>query len=228
MAPTAHLPLFGGVRAWSADDWTSSDDRVRGGSSHSELTCSSSSLIAKFHGNLDITALGGAGFASQRTTREDRCWDLSGYDGIELVIDRADNKVYTLTLKDEILPKRPDGRERSSLSWEYDFRAEGHGSIFVKWSDFRPTYRGKDRSDVEPLKLEHIRRFGIMVRSFFGDQEGAFSLSILSIAAVRTERYLDDPVEENPAYVNDKMDASKAKRRGWFRWLTSCLGFRRH
>ncbi|KAJ5198095.1 uncharacterized protein N7498_007212 [Penicillium cinerascens] len=226
MAPTSHLPLFGGVRAWNPKDWTSSDDRVRGGASHSTLTCSPSSLIAKFHGNLDITALGGAGFASQRTTGEHRTWDLSGYDGLELVIDHADNKLYTLTLKDEILPKRPDGREQSTLSWEYDFRSEGQKTIFVKWSDFRPTYRGKEKKGVEPLDLKNVKRFGIMIRSFFGEQEGDFELGVLSIAALRTKRYSDNPDEENE---NDEFDEKtgvhgQRRRQGLFGWLTGCLG----
>ncbi|KAJ5692373.1 hypothetical protein N7462_001796 [Penicillium macrosclerotiorum] len=228
MAPTSHLPLFGGVRAWTPSDWTSSDDRVRGGASQSELTCSPSSLIAKFHGNLDINALGGAGFASQRTTGEDRTWDLSAYDGIELVIDRADDKLYTFTIKDEILPKRPDGRERSSVSWEFDFRASGRKTIIIKWNDFRPTYRGKDEKGVEPLDLKNIKRFGIMVRSFFGEQQGSFFLNVVSIAALRTDRYMDEPAEDGDGLINEKqiheVFSWPARRRGWFAWLTSCLG----
>lgn len=154
------------LRAWNSDDWTSSDDRVRGGSSHSTLTCSPSSLVAHFHGDLDITTLGGAGFASQRTRGEDRTWDLSHHDGLEIIVDRADDKLYTLTLKDEILPKRSDGREQSSVSWEFDFRVERQKTIFVKWEDFRPTYRGKDKVDAEPLNLKNVKRFGIMVRRY--------------------------------------------------------------
>lgn len=153
-------------RAWSPNDWTASDDRVRGGSSQSELTCSASSLIAKFHGTLDIKTLGGTGFASQRTRGEDRTWNLSAYDGIELVIDSADGKLYTLNLKDEIPPNRPDGREESTISWEFDFRAEGRRTIFVKWSDFRPTYRGRNLDDAEPLDLKRVKRFGIMIRRY--------------------------------------------------------------
>ncbi|KAJ5111126.1 hypothetical protein N7532_001661 [Penicillium argentinense] len=227
MAPTSHLPLFGGVRAWTSADWTSSDDRVRGGSSHSTLTCSSASLVARFHGYLDIKTLGGAGFASQRTTGEDRTWNLSRYDGLELVIDRADGKLYTLNLKDEILPKRPDGREQSSISWEFNFRAEGQKNIFVKWGDFKPTCRGKEKNDAEPLDLKNIKRFGIMVRSFFGEQEGSFELDIVSIAALRTERYMDFPEEED---FHDDMDEKSGAaqpsraRGGWFGWLFSCLG----
>lgn len=85
------------------------------------------------------------------------------------MFDRADGKVYTFTLKDEILPRRPDGRERSSVSWEFDLRLEpvagGRRTVFVKWSDFRATYRGKE-VDAEPLDLKRIRRFGIMVRRY--------------------------------------------------------------
>jgi hypothetical protein len=123
-------------------------------------------LIAKFHGTLDINTLGGAGFASQRTRGGDRTWNLSAYDGIELVIDSADDKLYTLTLKDEILPKRSDDREQSTVSWEFDFRAEGRRTIFVKWSHFRATYRGKNKDDAEPLDLKNIKRFGIMIRRY--------------------------------------------------------------
>lgn len=84
------------------------------------------------------------------------------------MIDRADGKVYTLTVKDELLPRRPDGRERSSVSWEVDFRAEagkGRRTVFVKWSDFRATYRGRE-VEAEPLDLKGVRRFGIMVRRY--------------------------------------------------------------
>ena len=56
----------------------------------------------KFYGNLDIDTLGGAGFASQRTTGEDRQWDLSAYNAIELCIGSADDKQYTFILKDEL------------------------------------------------------------------------------------------------------------------------------
>lgn len=80
------------------------------------------------------------------------------------MVDRADGKKYTLTVKDEILPRRPDGRERSSLSWEFDFRTEGRRTFFVKWGDLRPTYRGKEKEGAEPLDLKNVKRFSIMVR----------------------------------------------------------------
>jgi len=43
---------------------------------------------------LDTKTLGGAGFASQRTTGDGngQTWDLEGYDGIQLTITDADSK----------------------------------------------------------------------------------------------------------------------------------------
>ncbi|KAJ5769135.1 hypothetical protein N7520_003694 [Penicillium odoratum] len=243
------LPLFGGPRAWDPTEWTSSDDRVRGGSSTSTLTCSASSLTALFHGNLDTKTLGGAGFASQRTTTESKIWDLSHYDGLQIVLDEKhmDGKMYTITLKEEILPKRPDGREQSTVSWENDFYAKDaeDGVLFLRFVDFRPTYRGKDKSpDEYVLDLTKIRRFGIMCRSFFDEQDGPFELGIISIAAKCNERTLAPP-DEMPVFNQDfdekwlptgegNWDATaekcprwkKQKSSGWFSWLISCLGCR--
>ncbi|KAL5338537.1 complex I intermediate-associated protein 30-domain-containing protein [Aspergillus crustosus] len=159
MAPYNKTYIFGGPHPWSSTEWTSSDDRVRSGSSISRLKPSADAYSALFKGNLNITTLGGAGFALQRTTAE--VWGLSSFDGIKvsLDVDRSDEKLYTLIPKDEVLEKRPDGRERSTLSWEVDFRArdgDGSGKVFVKWADLRPT--------------------------FFGIQEGGFALSVVSIA----------------------------------------------
>lgn len=155
------------LRQWSSSDWTSSDDRVRGGASQSYLTISSTSPTALFHGILDIKTLGGAGFASQRTTGEKQVWDLSSYTGILLDIVSADDKKYTLTLKDEILPQSPNGREQSTISWEYDFCAKQEGEeLFIRWDEFKPTFRGKEKKDAEPLDVGGIKRISIMMRRY--------------------------------------------------------------
>ncbi|KAK5132921.1 hypothetical protein LTR08_008367 [Meristemomyces frigidus] len=181
------LALFGGDDEWSPCDWTASDDRVRGGQSQSYLDCSDKKF-GRFHGNLDIKTLGGAGFASQRTTAEDQSWDLSEYVGIKLNIEKADKKRYTLILKDELLPANPEnGREQASISYEADFElslGKSHDRfVFVPWKSLNPTYRGKLKKDAKPLKTQNIKRISIMMRSFFGTQEGEFSLSIRSITA---------------------------------------------
>ncbi|KAH1782441.1 hypothetical protein KXX20_002123 [Aspergillus fumigatus] len=54
MAPSSHRFLFGGDQRWSLTYWTSSDDRVRGGSSYSTLTILPNNTV-QFHGHLDIT-----------------------------------------------------------------------------------------------------------------------------------------------------------------------------
>ncbi|KAJ4361614.1 hypothetical protein N0V95_001690 [Ascochyta clinopodiicola] len=192
------LTLFGGDKGWNAKDWTSSDDRVRGGKSQSYLDIKGST--ARFHGNLDIKTLGGAGFASQRTTGDDRSWDLSAYDGIHLVVGKDDGKRYTFILKDEILPPMDDGREQSTISYEYDFSAAGSYSVFVPWSEFKPTYRGKEKSDASPLNTKSIKRWSFMMRSFFGGQEGDFSVEIKSVKAVSQSEDLE------AGFTSDKSD----------------------
>ncbi len=162
-------PLILKPRPWSPTDWTDSDDRVRGGSSYSELICDPSSPTAVFHGNLDTKTLGGAGFASQRTTGEDRNWDLSSYDGITLDIEKSDDKKYTLILKDELLPKGSNGREQSTISWEYDFKGDGDGGsgkVFLYWNDLKPTYRGREKKDAQPLDLKNVKRISLMMRRY--------------------------------------------------------------
>lgn len=141
---------------------------------------SSSSSQAEFSGHLDITALGGAGFASQRTADGVPGWDVSGYDALVLDVARADNRKYTLTLKDEVLPRRPDGRDQSTVSWEYDFvvragegaaaggdtggSTAGSTRVVIPFGEFKPTYRGKAKPDAEPLDLKNVKRISFMMR----------------------------------------------------------------
>lgn len=188
MGKKHELTLFGGDAGWNASDWTSSDDRVRGGKSQSYLTTTNTKSTVHFHGTLDIKTLGGAGFASQRTTSEDTTWDLSAYSGIRLDLGKSDGKRYTFILKDELLPRNPgNGREQATTSWEYDFEVSTQREsefVFVAWDQFTPTYRGKEKEGAGKLDIKGVRRFSVMMRSFFGDQEGDFSLHIKSIKAI--------------------------------------------
>ncbi|OAL50698.1 CIA30-domain-containing protein [Pyrenochaeta sp. DS3sAY3a] len=194
MVKEKNLVLFGGERGWKAEDWTASDDRVRGGSSQSYLDISGAK--ARFYGTLDIKTLGGAGFASQRTTIDDQSWDLSTYDGIHLHLGKFDGKRYTLTLKDEILPPNPDnGREQSTISYEYDFNSAPESGLFVPWHILKATYRGKQKEDAAPLNLKSVKRFSIMMRSFFGEQQGDFSVEIKTIEAISLGNDLESGIE---------------------------------
>lgn len=140
---------------------------MRGGKSQSHLDYKPGSKdIVSFHGELDITALGGAGFASQRSP-DLQCWDLTGYEGLRLAIEHGDGKKYTLIVKDEILPTRPDGREQSTVSWEYNFPGTG-AELDIRWLDLKPTYRGRPKPDAKPLDLGNIKRISIMMRRSVG------------------------------------------------------------
>lgn len=88
---------------------------------------------------------------------------MSNYDGLELMLDQAvDEKVYTIILKDTIHTNRPGEQERG-INWEYDFRARS-GKVFIKWDEFKPTFRGRPVEDTRPLDLKAIKRFSIMAR----------------------------------------------------------------
>ncbi|KAF2869850.1 complex I intermediate-associated protein 30-domain-containing protein [Massariosphaeria phaeospora] len=202
MGQKAELTLFGGDDGWKTSDWTASDDRVRGGKSQSYLEVPDSS--ARFHGTLDIKTLGGAGFASQRTVEEAKTWDLSDYDGLRLDLGKADSKRYTVILKDELLPKSPNGREQATTSYEFDFNVSEDAAlaeasfVFVAWKDFKPTYRGKEQKDASKLDKKNVKRFSLMMRSFFGDQEGDFSITVKSIKAVSV------PADVEKGFVSEK------------------------
>ncbi|KAK4694569.1 hypothetical protein P7C71_g3037, partial [Lecanoromycetidae sp. Uapishka_2] len=180
--------LFGASKPWVPPPWTTTDDRVRGGASQSYLSALPNNC-ARFYGHLDISTLGGAGFASQFSPLDDdgesdesASWDLSAYDGIEVVVGKADGKVYTFILKDEMPPeKREDGREKAAVNWEIEFRAsndkddeeaENKGSsnnssdttIWVPWDEFKPTFRGREKRDAGQLKTNRIKRVGLMMR----------------------------------------------------------------
>jgi len=141
--------------------------RFKNSDSRSQSYLDVSGSSARFHGTLDTKTLGGAGFASQRTTGDDRSWDLSDYDGIHLNLGKLDGKRYTLTLKDEILPRNPEnGREQSTISYEYDFSSAPEEGLFIPWHALKATYRGKDKDDAAPLKTKDVKRFSIMMRRY--------------------------------------------------------------
>lgn len=152
-------------RPWNSESWVTTDDRVRGGSSQSYLTVDRREK-ACFHGNLDTSTLGGAGFASQHTEGP-LDLDLSAYQGIVInVSGSTDGKRYALTLKDCIPGRRDDGRRKSGISWQADFIPQGSGDVVLNWKDFKATYRGKDKPDAEPLDLANIKRIGLMMRRY--------------------------------------------------------------
>lgn len=87
--------------------------------------------------------------------------------------DCHSEKRYTFILKDNLLERDPDtGREQATISWEVDFdlppqTVPGDAKdkvVFVPWSAFNPTYRGKPKKDAKSLDLKKIKRFSFMMR----------------------------------------------------------------
>lgn len=117
-------------------------------------------------------------------------------------VGKDDGKRYTFVLKDEILPLMDDGREQSTISYEYDFSAAGNYSVFVPWSELKPTYRGKEKDDAPPLNTKSVKRWSFMMRSFFGSQEGDFSVEIKSVKAVSR------PEDPEAGFTSEKSDYS--------------------
>ncbi|TKA65564.1 hypothetical protein B0A55_10434 [Friedmanniomyces simplex] len=145
---------------------------------------------ARFYGHLDIKTLGGAGFASQKTTGD---WDLSKYVGIRLDVEKGDKKRYTFILKDKLLPPNPEnGREQATISYEADFDLPAqtipggahNRTVTIPFASLNPTYRGKLQKDAPALDTKNIKQISLMMRSFFGTQEGDFSLTLDSITAI--------------------------------------------
>jgi hypothetical protein len=94
---------------------------------------------------------------------------LTGYEGIVLNVGKADGRRYSFILKDDLLPRSSNGREQSTVSWEYDFTSSKSGEeaeILIKWEDLKPTYRGREEKDAKPLDLKNIKRFSIMMRRY--------------------------------------------------------------
>lgn len=104
--------------------------------------------------------------------------DVSEFDGLVLAVAEADaDKRFTLTLKDEVLPKRDDGRDQSSISWEYDFTATPGRDVVIRWSDLKPTYRGRPKPDAKPLDTAGIKRVSFMMRRYVSHHSTAMQCS---------------------------------------------------
>lgn len=195
---TRSRTLFGNKAAWPP--FVAVNDTVRGGKSTSSWTVDSSN-VATFSGNLgkmstgtllnkrrltilvppspaatlDITALGGAGFASQAASFDSPV-QTGSFEALELVVENSlrhsppDSPVsgdrgvsrptsFVLSLKNQRAGHRPDGRRESVLSYESHFTVEPGSerhTIVRRWSEFEPTYRGRPDKEAPALDPNQI------------------------------------------------------------------------
>ncbi|KAI9363481.1 complex I intermediate-associated protein 30-domain-containing protein [Zopfochytrium polystomum] len=199
-APTQgdRLFLFGGDCPWNVSRWFAVDDRVRGGASVSTLTAVDGGVAAVFQGTLNTTALGGAGFASQRSLAEaGRPWNLTGYSGIEIVVLDADDRTYAFNLMNAVGQTFPNGTVQSSVEYKYSFNkttaafapsASGFAVHRAPFSAFPATARGRVVPGAAPLDVAAIAAVSVMIESYFGAQaSGGFALTVAAVAAYREE-----------------------------------------
>ncbi|KAI5821320.1 CIA30 family protein-like protein [Pyronema omphalodes] len=181
-------PLF---PPWNQDDWVPQDDSLRGGVSNSKMIPNSEGTTATFMGKLDSRKLGGAGFASVMTTGV-RNWDWTMYEGLKIRIQKADHKIYSIILKNDVPDDKTDSRERSTISYEYHFSHHNKqpAIVLARFEDFTPFYRGRLARDAPPLDLKHVKRLSIMCRSFFGrlEQEGEFRIEFKGFDTYRAKK----------------------------------------
>ncbi|GAA6012686.1 hypothetical protein JCM11491_002529 [Sporobolomyces phaffii] len=130
--------LYGAHKPWP--EFKPVNDSIRGGNSTSEWSVSRRTNVATFSGLLDITALGGAGFASQSTLFEPTRLSLprSTYSGLSLSVSLPpldklasldDDKPrdppvptkFVLIVKPTKPATRPDGRRESVVGYEFEF-----------------------------------------------------------------------------------------------------------
>ncbi|GAC71321.1 FOG: RRM domain [Moesziomyces antarcticus T-34] len=132
---------------WRSDDFYAVDDRVRGGTSHSHMGIvqyppnSRGEII--FSGFLDTTTLGGAGFASQASSKRFPVpLAKERFQGLRIVVRKqpswtepsnppSDGSIpgggkapvtsFVFEIKTQEPPKRPDGRRESVVVWEWSF-----------------------------------------------------------------------------------------------------------
>lgn len=128
-------------------------------------------------------------------------WDLSPFDGVELVYDTptaADaavagkGKVFTLILKDRGQEEelREDGRAKAGVNWEFDFRdGEGEKAIGVAEEEER---RGEDSGGGNQSKKIWIpwQAFRATFRGKDVDDAGEFRKDAVWRVGIMMRRYL--------------------------------------
>ncbi|KAF8428704.1 hypothetical protein EV426DRAFT_585500 [Tirmania nivea] len=114
-------------------------------------------------------------------------------------------RIYTIVVKDCIIRGELDaGKE---VSWEWNFkpkfgeekleevghhREKGPAKQYFKanWGDFKAFNRGRPVDGGKKLDAGKIKRFNIMIRSFFqAQQDGDFTVSLVSISAVGGKKH---------------------------------------
>jgi hypothetical protein len=173
------LVLFSADNSFLIQEWKQVDDRIRGGSSYSSLELLDSYL--SFHGTLDTTVLGGAGFCSQQYVFEPII-NASEYSGIYLKVPRqTEPKKVSLNVFMKQPADRGDGRNMSQVSYKVTFSLGEAQTLYFSWVDLEANYRGRPKLDAPAFNPESLASFSVMLQSFFNQQQGNFSILLSEI-----------------------------------------------
>ncbi|KAJ3193823.1 hypothetical protein HK101_004038 [Irineochytrium annulatum] len=188
------LDLFGNTVPWHLDRWETVDDRSQ--SYLSAIDSSSPDSGVLFHGLLDTSTLGGAGFASQSISLlpNETALFVSTSTSAGLILDviASESFTYALNLRTADRKRRPDGRVESTVEYKCLFkveRKEGEEVVRCGWGQFEPYYRGRKVVDgsAPELRLGEVKGISIMAQSLFDKQKGPFKLRIRSIGVAELD-----------------------------------------
>lgn len=153
----------------SVENWSSIDDAVMGGVSHSHLRYDVSGH-AVFEGVVSLEQNGG--FASVRSCSLDPASPGAVTCMIEVY---GDGKRCKLNL---VTDNSFDGVKYQST---FDAPKKKWTSVQMSLSTFKPKFRGRLVRDTPPLDLSHLRQVGLMIADC---QAGPFRLLIRSIKMI--------------------------------------------
>lgn len=149
--------------------WTIVNDQVMGGLSESSMQRENNG-IAVFSGCVSLENNGGFASASANIPEP----DLKAYSGISLKVF-GDGKTYKFRIRTEA--------RFDTVTYSSDFFApKGEWTeVNLMFSDFKPSFRGRELPNVGPLDSAGIRQIGLLISD---KQAGDFILKVDWIKAI--------------------------------------------
>ena len=163
-AAQKELVIFDFKNPESFKPWQTVNDTVMGGVSESSLKPGGKGT-ALFTGTVSLKNSGGFCTAS---SRENKNYDLTGYNGIAARI-KGDGKIYKLTLKAD--------SSFTGFAYQFDLATKKDQWLTVRapFKEFAARFRGQPKPDAPAINSAEIKSFGFLIAD---KQEGPFTLDI--------------------------------------------------
>ena len=155
--------------------WSPLSDQIRGGNSTISMEAPHDQT-ARIFGELKLNNQN-AGFASMRVLRQNgKLWNLQKTTGLN-ILSRGDGRIYKLLVKDLVAKS-----SSAEYSWQAEILTTTHFQITnVRFSDFKPVYRGRSIQSNLSLDLSQIVEFGFQIND---KKVGPFEFILKSVVAV--------------------------------------------